>query len=463
MPNVATTSRRSDFDESLVEILWRNTTITVFLAAGATAFLLFLQLALGSMTPGLTIVRAVGLVVWAALLATFWADRRSASAVLVYAFLTFVCAIVSASATIALAGEVRAEYFGVLYALLLVPPLVVPARPAVLIALEACLLAPGFVMAVYVSDSATGIVMRSMLLLSVAVFAIALGRTRYIARRREFEALRELQAANEQLRETQAQLIQTEKLSALGTLSACIAHELSQPLTLLLGYTNVLAARLGRDAQTADVAASHLKQLEIMRRAAQRMSSLIDHLRGYARRSERARSTSLNAAVRGALLFVRGDLRRAGATLELELSEQIPTVHADPTELEQVVLNLLTNARDAVKGRPDAKVVIRTRRELHESILEVEDNGVGISDAVRDHLFELFVTTKPAGEGTGLGLWVAHGIVRNLGGTIEILPVKLGAAFRVRLPSTDSTPGEDSPTEPTPRDLFDSQPGLRND
>jgi two-component system C4-dicarboxylate transport sensor histidine kinase DctB len=138
-------------------------------------------------------------------------------------------------------------------------------------------------------------------------------------------------------------------------------------------------------------------------------------------------------------------------------------VHADPTELEQVVLNLLTNARDAVKGRPDAKVVIRTRRELHESILEVEDNGVGISDAVRDHLFELFVTTKPAGEGTGLGLWVAHGIVRNLGGTIEILPVKLGAAFRVRLPSTDSTPGEDSPTEPTPRDLFDSQPGLRND
>jgi len=230
--------------------------------------------------------------------------------------------------------------------------------------------------------------------------------------------------------------VQAEKLSALGTLSACIAHELSQPLTLLVGYTTVLSQRLGKNAVAPDDVKSYTKQLDVMLHAATRMAAIMDHLRGFARRSGRPRSTSLNDAVTGALVFVEGALVRAGVALEVSLSEADPLlVVADPIELEQVVLNLLTNARDALRGVPSPTLRIRTRREGDEVFVEVHDNGPGVPAELRESMFEFFVTSKPAGEGTGLGLWVSQGIVRNLAGNIALVDEgEGGATFRVTLP-----------------------------
>jgi CheY-like chemotaxis protein/two-component sensor histidine kinase len=232
---------------------------------------------------------------------------------------------------------------------------------------------------------------------------------------------------------TQAEqaLRQTEKLAAMGSLLAGVAHELNNPLSVILGQAELLRRTAGSGplAQKADQIAQ----------AAGRCASIVGNFLALARqRPPERRRVALNEVVREALDIVAYPLRMDGVDVVVDLDTELPILVGDPHQLHQVVLNLVTNAQDAMRGMDGPKMMVvstsfeRATRRLR---LEVSDTGPGIPPAIRPRLFEPFFTTKPQGQGTGLGLSLCQGIVENHGGTIEAESEEgKGALFRVLLP-----------------------------
>jgi two-component system NtrC family sensor kinase len=232
---------------------------------------------------------------------------------------------------------------------------------------------------------------------------------------------------------TQAEqaLRQTEKLAAMGSLLAGVAHELNNPLSVILGHAELLRRTAGSGplAQKADQIAQ----------AAGRCASIVGNFLALARqRPPERRRVALNEVVREVLDIVTYPLRMDGVDVVLDLDPELPILVGDPHQLHQVVLNLMTNAQDAMRGTdgPRMMVVGTSFDEATKRLcLEVSDTGPGIPAEVRSRLFEPFFTTKPQGQGTGLGLSLCQGIVENHGGTIRAESEEgKGALFRVELP-----------------------------
>jgi len=226
-------------------------------------------------------------------------------------------------------------------------------------------------------------------------------------------------------------LRQTEKLAAMGSLLAGVAHELNNPLSVILGQAEMLRRTAGSGplAQKADQIAE----------AAGRCASIVGNFLALARqRPPERRRVDLNEIVREVVDIVSYPLRMDGVDVVLDLDPELPIVVGDPHQLHQVALNLMTNAQDAMRGRegPRMLVVATSFDEVAKRVsLEVSDTGPGIPDAVRSRLFEPFFTTKPPGQGTGLGLSLCQGIVENHGGRISAESEEgKGALFRVELP-----------------------------
>ena len=243
--------------------------------------------------------------------------------------------------------------------------------------------------------------------------------------------LRELEQTTSVLRSTQDQLIRSEKLAGVGRLAAGVAHEIGNPLAAILGLVELLqlgALSRGEEAEF----------LARIRGETERIHHIIRDLLDYARTrpdDELRVVADLEKVVEEAVALVapQKDLRRV--TLERRVYGSALSVRGSAHELTQIVLNLLLNAADAVAG--DGHILIELAREGPQVVLTLSDSGPGIPEQVRDKLFDPFVTTKPAGKGTGLGLAVCHAIVERLGGSIsgESLP-RRGARFVVRLPSS---------------------------
>jgi PAS domain S-box-containing protein len=226
-------------------------------------------------------------------------------------------------------------------------------------------------------------------------------------------------------------LLQTEKLAAMGSLLAGVAHELNNPLSVILGQAELLrrSAGSGPLAQKADQIAQ----------AAGRCASIVGNFLALARqRPPERRRVVLNEVVREVLDIVTYPLRMDGVDVVLDLDAGLPVVVGDPHQLHQVVLNLITNAQDAMRGveGPRMMVVATSFDAAGKHVrLEVSDTGPGIPADVRARLFEPFFTTKPPGQGTGLGLSLCQGIVENHGGRIHAESEEgKGALFRVELP-----------------------------
>jgi C4-dicarboxylate-specific signal transduction histidine kinase len=243
-------------------------------------------------------------------------------------------------------------------------------------------------------------------------------------------AQQETEEALEQLRASQAQLVQAGKLAAIGTLAAGVAHELNQPLMVIRGQTQILLAN-------GDNPARRREKLARIERQTDKMMHVIDHLRTFGRASAAGVGVpvALNAVVSEALLLIGAQLQERDIALDLDLAEPAPVALADPNEIEQIVLNLLVNARDAV-GRA-GRLTIRTRHDGAEQRLTVSDSGPGIPEAVLGRLFEPFFTTKPVGQGTGLGLSVSREIARRWGGDLALAnqPDGTGAVATLTLPA----------------------------
>jgi two-component system, cell cycle sensor histidine kinase and response regulator CckA len=222
-----------------------------------------------------------------------------------------------------------------------------------------------------------------------------------------------------------------DRLRSLGEMAAGIAHELNQPLVGVRGLAEhcLIAMQKGWNITQEKLR----EKLALIVDQADRMSHIIEHVRTFAREADKPemRSVRINDMVRGAVSMLGTQLKAQGIVLECELADNLTLISANPFSLEEVVLNLITNARDAVLEKmkagvpiPHPFVVLRTfeesQNDTHRVIIQLVDKGVGIPDELIGRVFEPFFTTKGPDRGTGLGLPVCKRIVEQFGGTMSI-------------------------------------------
>jgi C4-dicarboxylate-specific signal transduction histidine kinase len=215
-----------------------------------------------------------------------------------------------------------------------------------------------------------------------------------------------------ELRTTELQLIQAEKLESLGRMAAGIAHEVKNPLMIILTGIKVLSKRVQTDEQTQ-------RLLQDMTEAVNRADKIVAGLLAYSRdRDLDVSSANLNAVVESALLLVKHDIDRSLVSVDVDLDRSIPDLRFDEFKIQQVLVNILTNAIHAVGHA--GRIAVRTSLQTAVAIIQVDDSGPGIPEAHLTKIFEPFFTTKPTGIGTGLGLSISKKIVEMHGGTIDI-------------------------------------------
>jgi len=243
--------------------------------------------------------------------------------------------------------------------------------------------------------------------------------------------------AQEQARELERRLLHAQKLESLGVLAGGVAHDFNNLLTGILGHASLVRRSL---SPASEPLRESVEQIELL---ARRAADLTRQLLAYSGRGGFVvEPVDLAAVVRETVAMLGVAVSRA-VTLELELEHDLPAIRADRTQIQQIAMNLLTNAGEALEGRP-GRVMLRTfARDTgvpgppgREVVLEVSDTGVGMTDDVRQRLFDPFYTTK--GAGRGLGMSAVLGIVRGHGGSIEVESTPgLGSTFRIAFPAVE--------------------------
>ncbi len=238
----------------------------------------------------------------------------------------------------------------------------------------------------------------------------------------------------------QARLVEADRLAALGVLSAGIAHEINNPLAYLLLNLEYLSRELPTLPQEPHKLDALMVRVRDACHGAERVASIVRDLRTFARADEGFRGPiDVKAALESALNIAGSEIKQK-AELVRDY-EPVPPVEANPNRIEQVLLNLLLNAVQALPGPdvPGQQVRARLRARDGRVSITIEDTGSGISDETLSKIFDPFFTTKPVGVGTGLGLPICRSIVRGLGGEISVRSVLgQGSAFTVTLPASDS-------------------------
>jgi len=257
----------------------------------------------------------------------------------------------------------------------------------------------------------------------------------------------ETRQAYENLRRTQEQLVHSEKLAAVGQLISGVAHELNNPLTAILGYSQLLSS-------SGEIGPQALGYSEKMYKQALRTHRIVQNLLSFARQHKPERvPVRLNAIIEDTLALRDYDLRMSHIHVHLQLAEDLPEVPADPHQLQQVFLNLINNAVDAIlETGSEGELWVYTSIESERVCAEFVDSGPGVKDSSR--VFDPFYTTKPVGKGTGLGLSICYGIVTEHGGNIRVknVPGK-GASFRIELPVRSQVPAETNHKQEASRSL----------
>lgn len=254
-----------------------------------------------------------------------------------------------------------------------------------------------------------------------------------------------------EVKRLESQLIQAEKLAAMGQMLAGVAHELNNPLTAILGASELLRDRQGVDDNTK-------RQLEMTHRQARRAARIVQNLLEFSRpASPQKKPLDLNIVIDRTLQLHDHSLRRNNVEVDFQTQSGLPPIVGDANQLIQIFLNLISNAEHAIREvRQSGRIQIRLGRTGNRVFATVQDDGVGISPEALPKIFDPFFTTKRPGGGTGLGLSICMSIVREHGGNIEAVSLPAGgAAFTVSLPIAE----EGSVNRPLAE--FDSSSGER--
>lgn len=242
----------------------------------------------------------------------------------------------------------------------------------------------------------------------------------------------------QELRKTQQQLVQSAKLASLGELSAGIAHEINQPLFLVQGFASRIRAvfeKHGKDLP--EKVPDYLKEIQDN---AARMNRIIHHLRDFSHQgANEFVAIHINHVIEKSFTLLSEQLRTRNVTVTKDLAPSNPRLQGDSHRLEQVFVNILINARDAIHSSPrkgSGRIAVSSRLEGGTIVVEIRDNGVGIAPEHLPRVFDPFFTTKRVGEGTGLGLSISHGIIQEHKGSIACVSTPAeGTTFRITLPA----------------------------
>ena len=227
--------------------------------------------------------------------------------------------------------------------------------------------------------------------------------------------------------ETEQQLIQTSKMATLGEMATGVAHELNQPLSVIKTASSFSIKKINKNEPIENEILSNI--LTKIDNNVDRAARIINHMREFARKSYMDfEKVQINEVLQKAFEIFSQQLKLRGIKVVWEIEKGLPKVNADPSRLEQVFINLLLNARDAIEekwgpkdpGLGKKKIILKSRWDEKNVICEVCDTGVGIPETIAEKIFEPFYTTKEVGKGTGLGLSISYGIIKDCGGSIHV-------------------------------------------
>lgn len=241
----------------------------------------------------------------------------------------------------------------------------------------------------------------------------------------------ELIETRQRLAEEQEKLIHSSRLASLGEMAGGLAHEINNPLAILMLGLDALEA----PSKQEDPVAFRQSKIIMMRRAVDRISKIIRGLRHFSQQGDALplEHVSLRSIVDETLEFFVGRLRNSQIDCEV-IGELDSKVHARPVQISQVLLNLLSNALDAVAKSPEKKIRIEVRRESGCVLVEVSDTGGGLHPSIKERLFQPFATSKLPGQGMGLGLSISRGIMREHGGDLHFLADRARTTFQMKIP-----------------------------
>ena len=250
-----------------------------------------------------------------------------------------------------------------------------------------------------------------------------------------------LRTAYEDLENTEQQLIQAEKMSSLGVMAGGVAHELNTPLSAILGYSSLLMNELSEDTAAK-------KDVHEIEKAARKCKAIVENMLHFSRQdfSSRFGPVDIEASIEESLRIVKHRMELRGIQIEKKFQAKLPAIQGNSQILEQAFINLMNNAHDAMpRGGTlfiSAELLENSDGKKHISV-QFRDTGTGIPDEIMQKIFDPFVTTKPVGEGTGLGLSVTYGIIKKHHGRIEVKNMPEGGAlFTVFIPVSPESGGE---------------------
>jgi signal transduction histidine kinase/ActR/RegA family two-component response regulator len=242
--------------------------------------------------------------------------------------------------------------------------------------------------------------------------------------------VKQLKSNQEKLQE---QLVFNERLSAIGEFAAGVAHELNNPLGAVVGFSEMLNKGMVQENRPY--------YYNVIFKSALRCKKIVHSLLSFARRDKPNREpVSMNALVESVLDLVGYALRASNIELTTQLAPDLPAVLADPNQIQQVLVNVLTNAQQAIEGQPHGRIKITTELQKPNIRVLIEDNGPGIPPENMPRLFDPFFTTKEVGKGTGLGLSLCYGFIKEHGGSITpVSELGKGATFIIELPASEES------------------------
>jgi two-component system, NtrC family, sensor kinase len=257
-----------------------------------------------------------------------------------------------------------------------------------------------------------------------------------------FTDLRQYEEMEKRLKEKQMELIQTEKMASLGKLAAGVAHEINNPLSGVLIYANLVLEELDEKNEVRE-------DMERIIHETRRCKDIVRELLDFARQDESCcESGHANRIIEGAIQLLRNQAIFQNLNIELDLMPRLPPISGTATRLNQVILNLVLNAAEAMEGQGTLRFVTRSVDNNSKIQIKIADTGCGIPPEIQSKIFDPFFTTKEIGKGTGLGLSICYRIMRDCGGTIEVESKSgEGTTFILELPTVLDNPQVETEAE----------------